>query len=101
NRNDSSAKKGKDSSDIVKKTRGTVWILQGDSIVQKRVITGLNDDTNVEILRGLTANDVVVTAVKTEATKNKSSTTQKSPFMPQRGGGNRPSTGSGNKPQGK
>jgi HlyD family secretion protein len=100
-RSDTSAKKAKDSSDVVKKTRGTVWVLQGDSLVQKRVVTGMNDDTNVEILRGLIVNDVVVTATKIETTKSKGSTTQKSPFMPQRGGGNRPSSAAGSKPKGK
>jgi len=100
-RSDTSAKKAKDSSDVVKKTRGTVWVLQGDSLVQKRVVTGMNDDTNVEILRGLIVNDVEVTATKIETTKSKGSTTQKSPFMPQRGGGNRPSSAAGSKPKGK
>jgi len=100
NKNDSSSKKRKDSSDVVKRTRGTIWVLQGDSLVQKRVVTGLNDDTNVEILRGLTVNDIVVSAMKIETTKTKSSTAQKSPFMPQRGGGSKPANSSG-KPQSK
>jgi HlyD family secretion protein len=99
NMNDTSMKMKKDSNDVVKHTRASVWVLQGDSLIQKKITTGLNDDTNVEVLKGLSVEDIVVSAMKTTATKTTTSTAQKSPFMPQRPGANKPSTGS--KPQSK
>lgn len=78
-----------DSSGIVRQT-SYVWLLKGKQIVQTRIKTGLNDNTQVEVLSGLTANDVVITG----ATGGKISATGAtaaggSPFMPQRraGGG--------------
>lgn len=37
-----------------------VWVLRGDSLVQKHIRTGLNDNTHIEVLSGLDVNDVVV-----------------------------------------
>lgn len=68
---------------------GFVWILKGDSIIQKHVFTGLNDDTNVEIVGGLTGTEDVITGVQQSSGKGSKDAAARSPFMPQRGGGNR------------
>jgi len=73
-----------------------IWVLKGDSIIQKRIFTGLNDDANVEILGGLTENDEVITGVMAQGSGTaKAGTAAKSPFMPQRGGGSRSGAGGG------
>ncbi|WP_214070292.1 efflux RND transporter periplasmic adaptor subunit [Mucilaginibacter sp. dw_454] len=77
-----------DSSGVVKQT-SYVWLLKGKQIVQTRIKTGLNDNTQVEVLSGLTADDIVITS----ATGGKLSTSGGataaggSPFMPARRGG--------------
>lgn len=71
-----------DSSTII----GFVWVKQGNNLIQKKVITGLNDNTHVEILSGLTMNDEVVTdsEVGTAATVQQNNAQSSSPFMPRR-----------------
>lgn len=67
-----------------------VWLLQGKKLVQKRIKTGLNDNTQVEVISGLSDSDVVVTGLPaTVAPPTAGSTNGASPFMPQRrrGGG--------------
>ncbi len=100
NSTDTSRKKMSDTSGAVKKVRAFVWIKKNDSLVEKRIVTGLNDDTNVEVLAGLTTDDEVVTGTETPAAANGAkSATQRSPFMPARrnntpaAGGNKPQTG--------
>jgi HlyD family secretion protein len=101
NNNDSAKRRISDTTGAVKKTLAYVWVKKNDSLVEKRIITGLNDDASVEVFAGLTTEDEVVTGIENPATKNSAnSTTQKSPFMPARPGGNRPQSASGNKPQG-
>jgi HlyD family secretion protein len=87
NRSDTSKRKINDSSDVVKKTKATVWIKKEDSLLQKRIVIGLNDDTNVEVLYGLTADDEIVVGTETTASsKPAAGNAQRSPFMPQRAG---------------
>jgi len=82
-----SAKSRADSSGITKQ-RATVWLLQGKKLVQTRIIIGLNDNTHVEVLSGLTANDLVITDVTGGATGKAAATTPgASPFLPARRGG--------------
>lgn len=72
-----------DSSNIT----GYVWVKQGNELIQKKVITGLNDNTHVEILSGLSANDEVVT--ESEVVSGAAAAQQgqaSSPFMPKRPG---------------
>jgi HlyD family secretion protein len=83
------------SGEVLKKGSGkgkkaSVWIRTGDSLVQKVIRTGLNDDTNVEVLSGLEGDEDIVTAAESEGTpaKTKSSAAATSPFMPKRPGGN-------------
>lgn len=83
------AKSRNDSSGVTKQ-RASVWVLQDKKIVQKRIEIGLNDNTHVEVLSGLSADDMVITAV-TGGPMGKSGSTSPggSPFLPQRprGGG--------------
>ena len=67
-----------------------VWIRQGDTLMQKRIFIGLNDDTQVQVVHGLSADDEVVINVEQPNGKTaKGSDATRSPFMPQR----RPSGG--------
>ncbi|KIO78607.1 secretion protein HylD [Pedobacter lusitanus] len=62
-----------------------VWILQDNKLIQKKIQTGLNDNTHVQVLNGLNGNEVIVTGM--ESTAAASAAAVKSPFMPQRPGG--------------
>lgn len=83
-------------------TTGTpafLWTKYGDSLIEKKITTGLNNDTKVQVLSGLDANDEVVSGVEIE-TKGQKTGAVRSPFMPARrggggGGGNRGSSGTG------
>jgi len=58
--------------------------------VQKRITIGLNDNTHVEVLAGLTANDMVATGITGGPSGSASTATPgASPFLPARrpGGG--------------
>jgi len=59
-----------------------VWLVQGQKLVQKQIKIGLNDNTHVQVLEGLSNTDVVATGaeIATAATQAAAS----SPFMPQR-----------------
>lgn len=94
---DSLRKKMNDTSGAVKKVRAYVWVKQNDSLVEKKIITGMNDDTNVQVYAGLTAEDAVVVSVGSGQAKiSTKSNTQRSPFMPARpGGGNSRPQGQG------
>jgi len=80
-------KSRKDSTGVTKQT-AFVWVLDGKKLSRKKIQTGLNDNTQVEVLGGLTANDAVVTGI-TGGAAGTASTTKAgaSPFMPQRRGG--------------
>jgi len=87
------AKSRKDSSGVNKQT-AIVWVLQGKKIVRKKIQTGLNDNTQVEVLSGLTVDDAVITGVTGGASSTSTAAAKPggSPFMPQRprgGGGGR------------
>jgi HlyD family secretion protein len=67
-------------------SRAVVWILTGDSIEPRHVITGLTDETNVEIKSGLKTGESVIVSmeqISAKAVKNENAQTS-SPFMPQR-----------------
>lgn len=71
--------------------RATIWILRGKQLIQKTIRTGLNDNANVEILSGLSPNDMVVTGVTgTASGEATSGNIGGSPFLPRR-----PSQGGG------
>lgn len=69
-----------------------VWVQKGaHELVQKKIKTGINDNTHVEVLSGLSTADLVVTNAE-HAGKGQAGTVsqaQSSPFMPKRPGGNR------------
>lgn len=81
---DTSTTKVKDSSRVQASEIAHVWILRDSTtLVQKRIRTGLNNDTQVQVLDGLTTSDVVVTGIQ-QMVKGSSTPAAKSPFMPQR-----------------
>ena len=59
-----------------------VWVKTGDTLTQKLIITGLNDDTNVKVIDGLSPQDEVVTSAVSGNDQSSTDVTQKSPFMP-------------------
>jgi HlyD family secretion protein len=66
-----------------------VWVLQGKKLIQKRIKTGLNDNTHVEVLEGLNENDVVISGMDGGSAGTPAAAAASSPFMPKRPGGNR------------
>lgn len=82
-------------------TPAFVWIKYGDSLIEKKITTGLNNDTRVQVLSGLSLDDEVVGGVEVQtAAAAGGSGGVRSPFMPARRGGNRPSGGGANRPSG-
>jgi HlyD family secretion protein len=62
-----------------------VWVKQGDTLVQKKIKTGINDNTHVEVLDGLDENETVITgSAQASSSKAATTTNQASPFMPAR-----------------
>jgi HlyD family secretion protein len=77
-------------------TPAFVWIRSGDSLIERLVMTGLNNDTQVQILSGLSTDDQVVNGTEIATAATKSSGAARSPFMPARRPGNtgsRPAAG--------
>ncbi|SEN18423.1 HlyD family secretion protein [Niastella yeongjuensis] len=70
-----------------------VWVKKDSTLTRRKIKIGLTDDTNVQVLSGLSTDEVVVSGSHQETTGDKGSGTPRSPFMPQRrgggGGGNR------------
>jgi len=65
-----------------------VWVRNGDSLVEKKISTGLNDDTQVQVLKGLDPDDEVITGVEIEVKGAAAGGgAVRSPFMPARRGG--------------
>ncbi|WP_343305975.1 efflux RND transporter periplasmic adaptor subunit [Chitinophaga niabensis] len=62
-----------------------VWVMRGDTLQQKHIRTGLNDNTHIEVLSGLTPQDVVVMAMNGSSGPIAASGTG-SPFLPRMGG---------------
>jgi HlyD family secretion protein len=82
---DSAMKKRNDTAVVVTPKRATVWTLAGDSLIQRELLTGLNDDAHVEVLRGLSPDDEVVDAIRNPAYETPAASgPARSPFMPQR-----------------
>jgi HlyD family secretion protein len=76
-----------------------VWVKNGDSLIEKKITTGLNNDTKVQVLSGLDRDDEVVGGIEVQSATASGSGGVRSPFMPARRGGNRPSGGA-NRPAG-
>jgi HlyD family secretion protein len=69
-----------------------VWVKVGDSLVEKKVATGLNNDTQVQIISGLDNDDEVIDGAEVATKEEAKSGAVRSPFMPARrgSGGGRP-----------
>ena len=65
---------------------GFVWVLSGDSLEEKKIRTGLNDDSHVQVTEGLAPEDNVVTGISKDGGKKSPAVTAapRSPFMPTR-----------------
>lgn len=67
----------------------TVWVKEGGNIHPVKVVTGMTDETNTEIISGLTEGQLVVVSTEqttASAEKKNSAGAQSSPFMPKRPG---------------
>ncbi|WP_316751186.1 efflux RND transporter periplasmic adaptor subunit [Pedobacter gandavensis] len=71
--------------DVVANPTAYVWVLEGNKLIQKKIKTGLNDNTQVQVLSGLSENEVVVTGTN-GLTSTAPAAAASSPFMPKRGG---------------
>lgn len=71
--------------DVVANPIAYVWVLEGNKLIQKKIKTGLNDNTHVQVLSGLSENEVVVTSA-TGPSSGAPAAAASSPFMPKRGG---------------
>ena len=81
---DTSTARVRDSSRVQASEIAHVWVLKDSTtLVQKRIRTGLNNDTQVQVLEGLTPSDVVVNGVE-QVVSGKAGAAAKSPFMPAR-----------------
>ncbi|MFT4093194.1 MAG: efflux RND transporter periplasmic adaptor subunit [Niabella sp.] len=97
NKNDTTAKTAVHEEETAGK-EATVWLRRGDSLIQKQIIVGLDDDVNLQVLGGLADNDIIVTGEQTITESEQTATSsgeERSPFMPQRR--NNKSSGSGSK----
>jgi HlyD family secretion protein len=62
-----------------------VWVQQGDTLLQKKVQIGLNDNTHAEVLSGLSDDELVITGMQRETKAAAAAAgSGASPFMPQR-----------------
>lgn len=90
---DSSARSGrrfgKDSTNTANAAKtAMVWVKKDSTLSRCVIKIGLSDDTNVQVLSGLSIGDTVVTGIQQTGTAGSgSSNTTRSPFMPQRRGG--------------
>ena len=60
-----------------------VWTRNGETLIERRIITGLNDDSYVRVIKGLLKGEEVITGVVIGENQNSTNNTEKSPFMPQ------------------
>ncbi|MDN3694453.1 efflux RND transporter periplasmic adaptor subunit [Chryseobacterium tructae] len=79
-----------------KKSEAGVWVIAKDSTLsRKKIKTGMDNDTEIQVISGLDKNDNIITGYKV-LSKKTSGGQAKSPFMPQRrGGGNNKGGGGG------
>ncbi|KAA2238718.1 efflux RND transporter periplasmic adaptor subunit [Chitinophaga agrisoli] len=61
----------------------SVWLKHGDTIIRRRILTGMNDETNVQVVHGLDTSDIIVNDAR-QVTKKEKAAAAKSPFMPSR-----------------
>ncbi|MGE8512600.1 MAG: efflux RND transporter periplasmic adaptor subunit [Chryseobacterium culicis] len=82
------------------KNEAAVWIVAKDSTIsRKKIKTGMDNDTEIQVVSGLNKNDNIITGYKVLSKKSSGGQT-KSPFMPQRrGSGNNRNSGGGGGPR--
>lgn len=69
-------------------SKKSVWVVEGSSLKETAVETGMTYNDLTEITAGLSGNEMVATAVETkEEAKKEEGSSERSPFMPQRPGG--------------
>jgi len=74
-------------------------VKKDSTLTRRRIKTGLTDDTNIQVLSGLSVDDVVVSGSYSagESPKGSSGGAARSPFMPTRRGGGGSGSGGGNR----
>lgn len=88
-----------DSAGKARRKAGHVWVKQDSTLVRRYVVTGMDNETEREVISGVTTDDIVVLGY--EALKGSEKPKATSPFMPRRpGGGSRggSSGGGANRP---
>lgn len=64
-----------------------VWIKQGNKLIQRKITIGLDDNTKVQVLTGLSPQDTVITGESQVSAKEAAASQEAaSPFMPKRPG---------------
>lgn len=82
---DTTTTRVKDSSRVQASEIAHVWVLvDSTKLVQKKIRTGLNNDTQVQVLDGLSTADLVVTGIEQVAAGGTGTPAARSPFLPQR-----------------
>ena len=66
----------------LKENERIIWVQEGQTIRNKKVVIGDVDTTNTEIISGLTTSETVVLDQKSLADDTSNTSTEKSPFMP-------------------
>ena len=76
-------------------TKSTVWVKNGDTLTERRILTSLNDNSSAKVVKGLSLGEEVVmstVSVDSKTADKTGNTAAQSPFMPkmtrrQSGGG--------------
>lgn len=74
-----------DSAGKARRKAGHVWVKQDSTLVRRYVVTGMDNETEREVVSGVTTDDIVVLGY--EALKGSEKPKATSPFMPRRPGG--------------
>jgi HlyD family secretion protein len=76
---------GRDSARDETTQRAMVWVKKDSTLSRRMIITGLTDNTNVQVISGLNPDDLVVTGMQQGGTVSQGGSTEtRSPFMPPR-----------------
>ncbi|MFT3703908.1 MAG: efflux RND transporter periplasmic adaptor subunit [Agriterribacter sp.] len=91
---------GKQPDSSTVQTKAMVWVKKDSSIIAKPITTGMNDETEVQVVSGLSEGDEIITGYQ-EISKEqmKKSPNAASPFMPRRPNNNSKKSQPGPPPQ--
>ncbi|HRB72670.1 MAG TPA: efflux RND transporter periplasmic adaptor subunit [Flavobacterium sp.] len=78
---------GTSHNDSIIPKKATVWIKQGQSLIPKQIQTGLDNDIDVQIVKGITDKDEIVTGINAPKQAKSGKANNSSPFIPKRPGG--------------